>query len=74
MIQFRDLPLELLPLIVANLSEQVHIASFCLVNTVFYSFAIPTLYERIVIYGWQQSSKLRVCGGSYLFSMVLTES
>jgi hypothetical protein len=70
MILFRDLPLELLPLIVANLSEKVHISSLCLVNTVFYTFAIPTLYERIFIYGWQPLSKLRVCGRSYLCSMI----
>ncbi len=57
---FRDLPLDLLPLIVANLLEPVHVASLCLVNHAFHAFSVPILYERIFIYTWQRSSKLRV--------------
>ncbi|KAI9464140.1 hypothetical protein BJY52DRAFT_1115014 [Lactarius psammicola] len=57
---FRDLPLDLLPLIVANLLEPVHVASLCLVNHTFHTFSVPVLYERIFIYAWQRSSKLRV--------------
>ena len=61
---FRDLPLDLVPLIVVNLLESAHIASLCLVNHTFYTFAVPTLYERIFTHPRQQSSKLRVCDGS----------
>jgi len=58
---FSDLPLDLLPVIVASLQEPVHIASLCLVNRVFHLFSVSKLYERIVIYPWHQSSKYRVC-------------
>ena len=61
---FRDLPLDLLPLIISNLQEPVHIASLCLVNHAFYTFSVPVLYERIFIYAWQRKSKFRVCDGS----------
>ena len=61
---FRDLPLDLLPLIFANLLEPAHISSLCLINHAFYTYAAPALYERIFIYPWQKSSKLRVCDGS----------
>ena len=62
---FKDLPLDLLPLIVANdLLEQVHVASLCLVNHTFHTYAVPKLYERIVIYAWQKSPKTRVCDRS----------
>ncbi|KAH8997913.1 hypothetical protein EDB92DRAFT_1792366 [Lactarius akahatsu] len=57
---FSDLPLDLLPLIVANLLDPVDVASLCLVNHTFRTFSVPKLYERISIYAWQRSSKLRV--------------
>ena len=67
---FRDLPLDLLPLIISSLLEPVHIASLCLVNHTFYTFSVPALYERIFIYAWQNKSKFRVCDGSWQFSMM----
>ncbi|KAI9433061.1 hypothetical protein H4582DRAFT_1991019 [Lactarius indigo] len=57
---FSDLPLDLLPLIVASILEAVDVASLCLVDHTFRTFAVPKLYERISIYAWQRSSKLRV--------------
>ncbi|KAH9022168.1 hypothetical protein EDB85DRAFT_1997199 [Lactarius pseudohatsudake] len=57
---FSGLPLDLLPLIVANLLDPVDVASLCLVNHTFRTFSVPKLYERISIYAWQRSSKLRV--------------
>ena len=72
---FKDLPLDLLPPIIANdLLEPVHVASICLVNHTFHTFAVPKLYERIFVYAWrQQSSKLRVCDRLQLFSMISPE-
>jgi hypothetical protein len=61
MARFEDLPLELLPLLVANIPGPAHLASLCLVNRTFYAFAVSKLYERIFIYAWQQSPITRVC-------------
>jgi hypothetical protein len=60
MVQFLDLPLEILPIIFENILKPHHLMSICLVNKAFHEFAIPRLYERASIYSWQRESKAKV--------------
>ncbi|RDB17281.1 hypothetical protein Hypma_001720 [Hypsizygus marmoreus] len=60
MVQFLDLPIELLPLILSNLPKPHHLASACLVNKAFHIFAVPNLYERASIYAWHRDGKRKV--------------
>ncbi|CCM00826.1 uncharacterized protein FIBRA_02868 [Fibroporia radiculosa] len=60
MVQFLDLPLELLPLIVQHFVRPSHFAALCLVNKYFYTFAISLLYERAFIYAWHKEGKAKV--------------
>jgi hypothetical protein len=60
MAQLLDLPLELLPLIIQHLVKPSYLASVCLVNHAFHAFAVPILYERLVIYPWYKDAKLKV--------------
>ncbi|EIM87235.1 uncharacterized protein STEHIDRAFT_168052 [Stereum hirsutum FP-91666 SS1] len=60
MAQLHDLPLELLPLIIQHLLKASHLASVCLVNHAFNDFAVPMLYERLVIYPWYKDAKIKV--------------
>ncbi|KAA1474575.1 hypothetical protein DENSPDRAFT_905907 [Dentipellis sp. KUC8613] len=60
MAEFTDLPLELLPLIVRHIVKASHLAALCLVNRSFRAFAVPLLYERIVIFPWYKDAKTRM--------------
>ncbi|TFY69886.1 hypothetical protein EVG20_g2955 [Dentipellis fragilis] len=60
MAEFTDLPLEILPLIVQHIVKASHLAALCLVNRSFHAFAVPLLYERIVIFPWYKDAKTRV--------------
>ncbi|KAH9030089.1 hypothetical protein EDB84DRAFT_1495359 [Lactarius hengduanensis] len=56
---FSDLPLDLY-LSSSPISRSGGCCMLCLVNHTFRTFSVPKLYERISIYAWQRSSKLRV--------------
>ena len=58
--QFNDLPLELLPVVVQHLLRPSHLATACLVNKAFYTFAVPLLYERVFISAWHKEGKAKV--------------
>ncbi|KAF5371581.1 hypothetical protein D9758_003430 [Tetrapyrgos nigripes] len=60
MTEFIDLPVELLPVILSFIPNPRSLTHTCLVNKVFYQFAVPRLYERISIYSWQKHGKERV--------------
>ncbi|TFK31402.1 hypothetical protein BDQ12DRAFT_694220 [Crucibulum laeve] len=60
MVQFIDLPLELLPAILVYLPKPHHLASTSLVNKTFYAFSTPLLYSRASIYAWHKESKYKV--------------
>ncbi|KAI0649755.1 hypothetical protein C8Q79DRAFT_997801 [Trametes meyenii] len=57
---FEDLPIELLPLVLQHIVRPSHLASLCLVNAAFCSFAVPLLYERVFIYAWHKEGKAKV--------------
>ncbi|KAI0324544.1 hypothetical protein GY45DRAFT_1349369 [Cubamyces sp. BRFM 1775] len=58
--RFSDLPVELLPLVVSHIVRPSHLATLCLVNKTFYTFATPILYERVFIYAWHKEGKAKV--------------
>jgi len=60
MVQFLDLPPELVPTVLSHLLKPHHLASTCLVSRTFYQFAAPLLYERPSIYPWQREGKAKV--------------
>ncbi|KIJ91199.1 hypothetical protein K443DRAFT_115368 [Laccaria amethystina LaAM-08-1] len=60
MAKFSDLPLELLPIILVHLIKPHHLASACLVNKLFHTFAVPWLYNHVSIYSWHKEGKTKV--------------
>ncbi|PCH36837.1 hypothetical protein WOLCODRAFT_109224 [Wolfiporia cocos MD-104 SS10] len=60
MVQFLDLPLELLPLVVQHVVRPSHLARICLVNKSWYEFTVPLLYQRVFVYAWHREGKFRV--------------
>ncbi|KAI0366515.1 hypothetical protein BV20DRAFT_640211 [Pilatotrama ljubarskyi] len=58
--QFSDLPVELLPLVVQHIVRPSHLATLCLVNKTFYTFAVPQLYERVFMHAWHKEGKAKV--------------
>ena len=71
---FLDLPVELLPLILQHIVRPAHIASLCLVNKQFQTFATSQLYERVFIFAWHTDSKTRVSFNSWWFARKLCSS
>ncbi|KAH7928874.1 hypothetical protein BV22DRAFT_1146203 [Leucogyrophana mollusca] len=61
MVQFLDLPLELLPLVFSHVVRPQHLAVLCLVNRSFHTFALPRLYQRVFIYAWHKKLKYIGC-------------
>ncbi|KAH9474448.1 hypothetical protein JR316_0012907 [Psilocybe cubensis] len=57
---FVDLPLEILPEILAFVVKPQHLWSACLVNSNFKAFATLRLYEKISIYSWHKEGKVKV--------------
>ncbi|KAI0311408.1 hypothetical protein OF83DRAFT_1151190 [Amylostereum chailletii] len=58
---FTDLPIELLPLIIQHVvPKSSYLANLCLVNRIFHTFTIGSLYERIVIYPWHKQAKAKI--------------
>ena len=57
---FKDLPLEIIPLIVRHVVRPQHLAQICLVDKAFYSAAIPLLYERTSVFAWHKNAKTKV--------------
>jgi hypothetical protein len=55
---FSDLSVDLLPLILCQLSESRQLANACLVSKTFYTFAAPALYERPCLWNTSQLAKL----------------
>lgn len=75
MAKFSDLPLELLPITLVNLLKPHHLASACLVNKSFHTFAVPWLYNHVSIYSWHREGKIKVgmFNGMYIvFKTVFT--
>jgi len=58
---FLDLPLEILPEIFSHITKPQHLASLCLVNNSFRTFAVPKLYERVSVYSWHKEGKAKAC-------------
>lgn len=58
--QMAHLPLELFPVIFENILKPSQLATCCLVSKAASSFAIPLLYDRILIYAWHKGAKIRV--------------
>ena len=58
---FLDLPLEILPEIFNHVVKPQHLASLCLVNNSFRTFAVCKLYERVSIYSWHKEGKTKAC-------------
>ncbi|KDQ56764.1 hypothetical protein JAAARDRAFT_36253 [Jaapia argillacea MUCL 33604] len=57
---FLELPVELLPIIVQFVVKPSHLALVCQTNKVFYRYAIPCLYERVLVFPWHRDGKSRV--------------
>ncbi|KAF8816309.1 hypothetical protein BYT27DRAFT_7184152 [Phlegmacium glaucopus] len=57
---FLDLPLEILPEILSHIVKTQHLASLCLVNSAFRTFAVSQLYEKVSIYSWHKEGKTKV--------------
>lgn len=60
MATFHDLPLELLPSILHHLVKPDQLATACLVNKTFYTFAAADLYQIASILPWHKDSKVKV--------------
>jgi len=54
-----ELPVDILPEILFFLANPAHLASACLVNKLFYRFAVRQLYDRIAIHSWHKDGKKR---------------
>ena len=70
--EFPDLPVDLLPLILQHIVRPQHLAWVCLVNKDFHSFAIVYLYGRIAIYPWFKGGKIRASNGTFLWISGIT--
>ncbi|KAK7047461.1 hypothetical protein VNI00_006692 [Paramarasmius palmivorus] len=57
-----DLPLDLLPVIIAHVSHPNPkvLTNLCLVNKTFYELCLAQLYSRISIYSWHKHGKTKV--------------
>jgi hypothetical protein len=62
MARFTHLPLDLLPHILEKIRKTQALAQLCRVNRTFYTFAVPLLYEQILVFPWHQSGKQKVSG------------
>ncbi|KAG1737583.1 uncharacterized protein EDB91DRAFT_1290700 [Suillus paluster] len=60
MVEFIDIPLELLPVIFDSVVRPHHLTSLCLVNKSFNEFAIPRLYQRVYIYAWHTEATSKI--------------
>ena len=60
MVQFLDLPLELLPIILSHLLKPHHLATSSLVSKSFHTYATPKLYKRASIFSWHRQGKAKV--------------
>ena len=59
MVEFNDLPIEIIPVITRQLLRPHHLATASLVNRSFYTYTIPLLYERASIFAWHRESKVK---------------
>ncbi|KAJ3829552.1 hypothetical protein EV361DRAFT_791836 [Lentinula raphanica] len=60
MVNFVDLPLDLLPVIIQHLTLPWHLYQLCLVDKNFNRFSTPKLYERISVYSWHKHGKEKI--------------
>ncbi|KAF8655023.1 hypothetical protein AX16_003293 [Volvariella volvacea WC 439] len=60
MVEFRDLPVELLSDILQHLVKPSQLAEACLVNKLFYPSASHLLYQHIFLASWHKNAKGRV--------------
>ncbi|KAF6757357.1 hypothetical protein DFP72DRAFT_745982, partial [Ephemerocybe angulata] len=56
-----DLPIDILPLILAFVVKSSHLAAGALVDKTWNEFATPRLYERVSIFSWHKDAKTKVC-------------
>ena len=68
---FLDLPLDILPEIFNHIVKPQHLASLCLVNNSFRTFAVCKLYERVFIYSWHKEGKTKACARSLALNTIL---
>ena len=59
--EFLDLPPEILPEIFSHIETPGHIASLCLVNKTFRTFAVCELYKQVIIYSWDKEETTKAC-------------
>ena len=59
MVQFRDLPVELLSPILSYVLKPNHLSNVCRVSRDFYDAAIPKLYLKVTVFAWHKDVKTR---------------
>jgi hypothetical protein len=60
MVDFLDLPIDLLPCILSFIVKSNHLAAAARVDKTWNAFATPLLYERVSIYSWHKEGKVKV--------------
>lgn len=57
MLEFHDLPVDILTIVLGFLVKPNHLASAAKVNKIWNEFVTPRLYERVSIFSWHKQSK-----------------
>ncbi|TEB39824.1 hypothetical protein FA13DRAFT_1619352 [Coprinellus micaceus] len=57
MLEFHDLPVDILTIVLGFLVKPNHLASAAKVNKIWNEFVTPRLYERVSIFSWHKESK-----------------
>lgn len=57
MVQFQELPIDILAVILGFLLKSSHLASAAKVNKTWNEFVTPRLYERISVFSWHKEWK-----------------
>ncbi|KAJ2933813.1 hypothetical protein H1R20_g3261, partial [Candolleomyces eurysporus] len=60
MVDFLDLPIDLLPCVLSFVVKANHLAAAAVVDKTWNVFATPLLYERVSIYSWHKEGKVKV--------------
>lgn len=67
MVDFQELPIDILPVILDFVLKSSHLAHAAEVNKAWYEFATPRLYERVSIFSWHKEAKKKVWLLPYVF-------
>ncbi|KAF5326254.1 hypothetical protein D9611_000472 [Ephemerocybe angulata] len=60
MVEFLELPIDILPVILRFVVKSSHLAAGALVDKTWNEFATPRLYERVSIFSWHKDAKTKV--------------